>query len=99
MLNEAASGDQHIVAMGQINDFLELLLWHQCEGAARKFQRIDIFTHCLQNIFQVALAHRRIVGTANLGDAARAGFALALVHANKGKCSLAHSICLSLSAS
>src|ERR1700680_1328593 len=92
MLDEASGGDQHIVAMGEIDDFLELLLWHQREGTAREFQRIYIFAHCLQNILQVPLAHRSGVGAADLGDTACAGFALALVQANKWKCSLVHTI-------
>src|SRR5713226_4112090 len=57
-----------------------------------KFQRIYVCAHRLQHILQVTLAHRSVVGTANLGNTARAGFALALVHTNKWKCSLAHRI-------
>src|SRR5947208_9799026 len=56
------------------------------------FQGVYILPHRLQHVLQVALAHRRVVGAANLGDTARAGFALALVHTNKWKCSFAHDI-------
>src|SRR6185437_10654703 len=92
MLNEAAGGDQYIVAMGKIDDFSKLLLRHQCERTAREFQRVYIFAHRLQHILQVTFAHGSIVGAADLGDTARAGFALALVHTNKWKCSFAHTI-------
>src|SRR5579859_7047252 len=90
MLNEATGGDQHIRAMGELNNLLELLLRHQRKGAAREFRRVDIVSHRLKHILKVAFAHRSVVWPANLGNASCAGFALALIHTNKRKCSFAH---------
>src|SRR6266566_9458196 len=59
---------------------------------AREFQRVYIFAHRLQDILQVTFAHWSIVGATDLGDTARAGIALALVHTNEWKCSFAHRI-------
>src|SRR5579884_2740982 len=90
MLDKAAGRDQHIVAVGEIDDFFELLLRHQRKGATGEFQRIDIFAHRLQDILQVALAHRSVVGATNFGDTACARFPLALIQTNKWKCSFTH---------
>src|SRR5581483_5444297 len=92
MFDETTGGDHYIVAVGKVDDFLELLFWHQGEGATGEFQGIYIFAHRLQHILQVAFAHRGVVRAANLGDTARAGFALALIHTNKWKCSFVHDV-------
>src|SRR5215472_16479160 len=92
MLDEAARGDQYVVAMSEIDDLFELLLRHQREGASSEFERVYIFAHRLQDILQVTFAHRSVVGAANLSNAVRAGFALTLIHTDKWKCSFAHGI-------
>src|SRR5579863_4081357 len=92
MLDEAASGDLHIVAMGKVNDCFKLLLRHQCERTTGEFQRVYIFAHRLQHILQVPCTHWRIIWATNFCDTTCARFAFALVHANKWKCSFTRCI-------
>src|SRR5207247_1053918 len=94
LLDEPAGGDQHVVTVGQVDDLCERRFRHERERPAGELEGVHVLAHGLQEILQVALPHRSVVGAADLGDAARARCALALVGTEEWKCSLTHTTLL-----
>ena len=85
VLDEPAGGDQDVVVVAEVDELLDGLPRHQAEGAAGELQDVHVGSHRLQDVLQVALAHRRVVGAADLGHAAGARFGRTFVDLQKGE--------------
>ena len=70
--------------VAEIQQFDQRRPWHKCERSTRELDGIHMFTHGFEDILQVALAHRGVIGAADLGKAKCARFCLALVTSRKG---------------
>src|SRR5207237_1093446 len=84
--------DQHLMAVAELDQLAQPLPRHEREGAAGELEAVDVRPHRLEDVLQVPLAHRCVVGAADLGDATRARLPLALVHTDEGKRSLGHHV-------
>ena len=59
VLDEAAGGDQDVVGVAEVDQLADDLPRHEAERPAGELERVHVGAHRLQDILQVALAHRR----------------------------------------
>src|SRR5262249_60826572 len=85
VLDEPAGRNEDVVGVTQVDEFLDGLSWHESEGAAGKLERGYVSPRRLQDVFKVALAHRRVIRPTDLRDAPRARLGRARVDLQEGE--------------
>src|SRR5687768_5236824 len=76
------------MTMAEVQELLNCLARHQAEGTSGELEHINIGAHRLQDIFQVASAHRGVIRPADFGDSPAARLELAVIDSKEGKCPL-----------
>jgi hypothetical protein len=85
VLDPSAGGDVDIVGMRQVDQRLDPPPRHQGERAAGELQTVHVPAHRFQDVGQIALAHHRVIGAADLGQSPPPWLRFARVQRNEGK--------------
>src|SRR5437764_524564 len=88
MLDEAAGRYEDVRSVTQLDHLEQRAPRHQSERTSGELQRVNPFAHRFENVFEGATTERRIVRTANLGDANRPRLVRTIVQPYERECAL-----------